>query len=78
MSEEVNAVLGESLERDAAAAEASPVDEAVLGEQARRSFDNVVASAMPSTGEPGFALFGAGLAALGGVGLWLRRIGRRH
>ena len=53
-------------------------EEAVLGIQARRTIDNVIASVIPSTGGPGFALFGVGLAAMGGVGLYLRRIGRRR
>ena len=51
--------------------------EATLGEQFSRGFDNVVASVMPSTGEPALGIFAAGLAALGGAGLFLRRIGRR-
>src|SRR5205085_659272 len=41
---------------------AAPAEETegVLGVQARRGFENVVAMAMPATGEPAFGLFGAG------------------
>jgi hypothetical protein len=35
----------------------------------------VVASILPSTGEP-LALFGIGLLALAGAGLFMRRLGR--
>lgn len=56
---------------------AGEADEATLGEQFSRGFNNVVASVMPSTGEPALGIFAASLAALGGAGLFLRRIGRR-
>jgi hypothetical protein len=52
-------------------------EEATLGESFSRSFDNVVASVMPSTGEPALGILAASLAALGGAGLFLRRFGRK-
>jgi hypothetical protein len=51
--------------------------EAVLGVQARRGYENVVAGAMSSTGGAPLGAIAGGLALLGGMGLALRRYTRR-
>jgi hypothetical protein len=70
----VEAVLGESVSQDA------PGEQfvgAVLGTQARRGYENVVAGAMASTGGAPLGAIAGGLALLGGMGLALRRYTRR-
>jgi hypothetical protein len=72
--ESVEAVLGESVTRDA------PGEvwiEDVLGAQARQTYENVVAGAMASTGGAPVGPVAVGLAALGGIGVALRRFTRR-
>jgi hypothetical protein len=39
---------------------------------------SAISAMLPSTGGPGAAALGLGLLGLGGLGIWLRRAGRRR
>jgi hypothetical protein len=69
---EIESVLGQS----ASGAASGPAAEEVLGVQARRTYENVAAGAMPSTGGPPVAPLASVMTALGGLGLVLRRLSR--